>query len=199
MQPLRPTDQSSQITWNLTYCTSTEGRFYPTRIETWSYEYNESKNTRTGGALEQIRYTTNRATDWAADTKVLRLTAPFFSKRSVNLAAPIFRKNVELLCTLFQTHKQNGESFDVHVDYLAFSTESLLNSGFGNSMGLLESYEQAKDWRESIDAVQKATALIKQIYWMGPSILRLPPGLVKMFSPTLARLFQIRKASLTQC
>jgi hypothetical protein len=62
--------------------------------------------------------------------------APFFSKRSVDLATPIFRKNVDLLCTLFQKHLQNNELFNLHVDYLAYSTESVLNSGFGGGMGL---------------------------------------------------------------
>jgi hypothetical protein len=106
---------------------------------------------------------------------------------------PSSKKNVDLLCTLFQKNMQNNEPFNLHVDYLAYSTESVLNSGFGGGIGLLDSYQQAKDWRESIDAVEKMTPLIKQVYWMGPAIVRLPPGLVKIFSPTLARLFQIRK------
>jgi hypothetical protein len=119
--------------------------------------------------------------------------APFFSKRSVDLAASIFQKNVDLLCTLFQKNMQNNEPLNLHVDYLAYSTESVLNSGFGGGIGLLDSYQQAKDRRESIDAVEKITPLIKEVYWMGPAIVCLPPGLVKIFSPTLARLSQIHK------
>lgn len=120
----------------------------------------------------------------------------FFSKRSVTLCEPIFHRNIELLCASLQRHLRRGEPVDIRVDYLAFTLETIYNAAFGVPLGVISDYEQALDWKKTLDGITDVTPLVKQYSWILPLAMHLPPLITKLLSTeaaAMSRVHQVRQ------
>ena len=93
---------------------------------------------------------------------------------------------------------QQDEAIEIRVDYLAYASESVCNSAFGSSLGLLHDRQKAVDWRKTMNAVGNITPLVKQFSWIVPFAINLPVSVVKVFSEDLARLFSIHRVSASR-
>ena len=124
--------------------------------------------------------------------------SPFFSTRSIESLEPHFQHNMRRLCDVLEEHMANANETQIRVDYLAFTTESLLNAAFGSSLGLLGDVKKAADWKDTMDAVAFGTPLVKQFPFIIPFARSLPIGLVNYISTTFARIISVHKVSLSQ-
>ena len=96
-------------------------------------------------------------------------------------------EKVELLCEwLGKQLDQNGIA-ELRKIFLALTTDVIGSYALSRPLHYLEDQQAAADWLKTTNAVMSFTPLQKQFTWIIPTALRLPLGLLKMTSPSLAR------------
>ena len=117
----------------------------------------------------------------------------YFSRQAIYQSQEIIHEKAELLCNLFDATHTSGESMNIRVALLAFSTDVYCAHALGETgeMQLLENWDEAVRWRESIVALLHWTPLVKQFPWIIPYAIELPLWVINCFSNELALVVEI--------
>ncbi|KAI3324236.1 cytochrome P450 [Xylariaceae sp. AK1471] len=119
--------------------------------------------------------------------------SPLFSKVSVAASETTIYENVDrMLASILRQISSNGYA-EMRMNFLAFSTDTLAEHAFGETLDLLRNEDKAKNWQNTIKAVAYLTPIVKQFPWVIPVALKLPVRPLELIVPDLARIVRLRR------
>jgi hypothetical protein len=89
----------------------------------------------------------------------------------------------------------SGETVELRLRFLAFTTDTITRHALGESNNLQSNLVNAQQWSRTIRAVAKVTPFVKQFPWIITLVLELPIGVVRFLLPDLARLLDFHRVS----
>ena len=120
---------------------------------------------------------------------------PVLSMGAIRSAEDMIKAQVEKLCTRFQAYSKSGMPVELRTQFIAFTTDTIALHSLGQSLGLQDDENKAKDWNLTIRAVAKLTPLVKQFPWALETLKKIPVKIFRLISVDLARLLQYHHVS----
>jgi len=80
---------------------------------------------------------------------------------------------------------------ELHIDFLAFTTDTLSRYGFGEALHLQSNPDKAREWSATVQAIAEATPFVKQFPWIIDYALKIPLEVLRALHPVLAGLLAV--------
>ncbi|KAH7305262.1 putative flavonoid 3-hydroxylase [Stachybotrys elegans] len=119
--------------------------------------------------------------------------SPLFSTVSVARSETRIYDMVDILLNRISEQIRRDGWAELRLNYLAFTTDTLTDFCFTESMQLLQDEKKAAGWKSTIQAIALLTPLIKQFTWVIPLALALPVRPLEIIIPDIARVVKLRR------
>ncbi|TAQ88584.1 hypothetical protein B7494_g3093 [Chlorociboria aeruginascens] len=106
-------------------------------------------------------------------------------------AESLIKEEVEKLCHQIQNCHIRNEVIELHVRFLAFTTDTISSFAFAETLGLQDDYNQAEDWAETLRKIGKVTPLLRQFPSAISIALKMPFRIVEFVVPALSRMLKL--------
>ncbi|KAI9051880.1 hypothetical protein LZ554_004136 [Drepanopeziza brunnea f. sp. 'monogermtubi'] len=100
--------------------------------------------------------------------------SPFFSKSNVRKLEPIIHSNISKLMGRMYELEFTSQPIDLNVVYSAFTSDIIMEYGFGESQHYLEKDDFNADFFGMMDSMHHLGAAAKQFGWLLPVMLSIP-------------------------
>jgi hypothetical protein len=80
---------------------------------------------------------------------------------------------------------------ELHIEFLAFTTDALSRYGFGEALHLQSNPDKAREWSATTQAIAEATPFVKQFPWIIDYALKIPLRVLRRVHPVLAGLLAV--------
>ncbi|KAI0186078.1 cytochrome P450 [Xylaria flabelliformis] len=122
---------------------------------------------------------------------------PCFSKSAVAASESMIYDHVDKLIQYIENQISLDGSVELRLAYSAFSTDTLMEHCFGQSMrlNLIENHDTAIEWSRITKVVVGLANIGKRIGWVIPYAMKCPMWMLAMLSPDVARVIKLRHVS----
>ena len=103
------------------------------------------------------------------------------------------KEQVERLSEISKGFFGRGEIIELRRVFLAFTTDTVALHSLGQTLGLQNDGNRAKDWSRTMRAVAQLTPFIKQFPWILSAVQNLPIIAVEAVMPDLARVLRLHE------
>jgi hypothetical protein len=122
--------------------------------------------------------------------------SPLFSKSAAAASTEIIYAKVDLMLQNIDDQIKRQRSAELHLNWLAFSLDTLTDCFFDRGMGLLMNENKARAWAETTHAVATSTPFAKQFTWFIPTASKLPMWILEGLTPEVSRLVKLRRVRI---
>jgi cytochrome P450 len=121
--------------------------------------------------------------------------SPFFSKSNVRKLEPIIHSNISKLMERMYELEFTSQPFDLNVVYSAFTSDIIMEYGFGESQHYLEKDDFNADFFGMMDSMHHLGAAAKQFGWLLPVMLSIPEVITTRIDKGMAAFLKMQNVS----